>query len=121
MGLDFACEADGERGVVVQSAPDLLGIFADDGEVRIDLGETLVTQGVSTADVWCDVGIWRGEVGQDGFGESSVAAISVFERLGAVGVGLEESDCIGDDRVGEEVLEGLSQYGGTQIGLGMSR
>ena len=114
MGLDFACEADGERGVVVQSAPDLLGVFADDGEVGVDLGETLVAQGVSTADVWCDVGVWCGEVGQDGFGETSVAAVGVFERFGAVGVGLEEGNCIGDDRVGEEVLEGLSQsqYGG---------
>ena len=43
VALDAVRDTDGVGRAVVDDAADLLGVFADDGEARVDLRETLVT------------------------------------------------------------------------------
>lgn len=104
MVLDVTCKAHWVRRIVVDTAADLLGIFADNGEASIDLAQTLVTQRVGTSDVGGNVAVRCREVGQDWFGKAVVALVGQFERLSTIGVALEEGDAIGDNRVGGQVL-----------------
>jgi hypothetical protein len=103
--LDVAGHTDGKSGGVVDSAADLLGIFADDGEARVDLGQTLVTQSIGAGQVRCDIAVRGGEVRQDGLGDAGVGVVAELEGLGAVGIALEEGDGVGDDGVGGEMLK----------------
>lgn len=103
--LDVASHADRESGSVVDGATDLLGVFTDDGEARVDLGQTLVTQSIGAGQVRCDIAVRSGEVGQNGLGDAGVGVVAELEGLGAVGVALEEGDGVGDDGVGGEMLE----------------
>lgn len=104
MVFDVARKAHRIARLVVDDAADFLGILADDGEPRVDLAQTLVTEGVGAGQVGRDIAVGSGEVGQDGLGQAGVAVVGVFEGLGAIGVALEEADGVGDDGVGGEVL-----------------
>lgn len=104
MGLDIACKTHWVGCIVVETAADLLGIFADDREAGIDLGQTLVSQRVGTSDIGGNVAVRCREVGQDWFGKAVVALVGKLERLGTIGVALEEADAIRDNRVGGQVL-----------------
>jgi hypothetical protein len=103
--LDIASHTDWESGGIVDSAADLLGIFTDDREARVDLGQTLVAQSIGAGQVGRDIAVGSGEVGQDWLGDAGVGSVAELEGLGAVGVALEERDGVGDDRVGGEMLE----------------
>lgn len=104
MVLDIARNPHGIARRVVERAPDLLGILADDGEAGVDFGQALIAEGVGSRQVRAHVGVGRGEVGEDGLCETGVACVGEFEGFGAVGVGFETSDGVGNDGVGGEVL-----------------
>lgn len=110
MVLDIARKAHRVPRRVAERAPDLLGVLADDGEAGVDLGEALVAEGVGAGQVGGDVGVGCGEVGEEGLCEAGVACVGVFEGLGAVGIGFEEGDGVGDDGVGGEVLSICVRY-----------
>lgn len=93
-----------EERSVDDGAFNLLGLFLDDREPFVDFGETLVAESVGFGDVGCDVGVGRGEVGEEGLCETLVALVGVFDRGGAVLVVFEGGDGVGHQRVGGEVL-----------------
>lgn len=103
--LDVASYTDREPSGVVDGAADLLSIFTDDGEARVDLAQALVAQSIGAGQVRCDIAVGSGEVGQDWLGEAGVGVVAELDGLGAVGVALEEGDGVGDDGVGGEMLE----------------
>lgn len=104
MLLDIASDTDRESGGVIDGTADLLGIFTDDREARVDLGQTLVAQSIGAGQVGRNIAVGSGEVGQDWLGDAGVGVVAELEGLGAVGVALEEGDGVGDDRVGGEML-----------------
>lgn len=63
MGLDIACEAHWVGRIVVETAADLLGFFAEDREAGIDLAQSLVSQRVGTSDIGGNVAVRCLEVG----------------------------------------------------------
>lgn len=63
MVLDIAGDADRQRGTVVDGTAQLLGVLLEDREAGIDLGQTLVTEGVGAGYVGSDIAVWGGEVG----------------------------------------------------------
>jgi hypothetical protein len=105
MVLNLSSETHGRRSSVVDRATQLLGILLEDGEASIDLGQTLVTEGVGTGQVGSYIAVWGGEVGQDGLRQVGVALVGVLDGLGSVGVALVEGDGVRDDGVGDEMLE----------------
>lgn len=104
MLLDIAGDTDRVPGGVVDGAADLLGVFTDDGEARVNLGQTLVAQSVGAGHVGRDITVRSREVGEDWLGEAVVGLVAVLDGLGAVGVALEEGDGVGDDGVRGEML-----------------
>ena len=60
--LDVASNAHGIGCVVVDGAAELLGIFTDDGEARVNLAQTLVTERVGVRDVGSNEAVGAGEV-----------------------------------------------------------
>ena len=104
MSLDIAHESHWVGGVVVDGVPELIGVLLDERESRVDLRQSLVAEGVCAGQVWCDVAVGFGEVGQEGLGDAVITLICVLYRLGAVLVTLEDGDGVGDDGVGCEVL-----------------
>lgn len=104
MVLDVAREAHRITRGVAEGPADGLGVLADEGEAGVELAEALLAEGVGAGEVGGDIGVGGGEVGEEGLCETGVACVGDFEGLGAVGVGLEASDGVGDDGVGGEVL-----------------
>lgn len=104
----FACipgKTEREEGRVDDGVFDLFGVFLDDGEPFVDLGQTLVAERVGFGDVGCDVGVGCGEVREEGLCETLVALVGVLDGGGAVLVLFERYDGVGDQWVGGEVLE----------------
>lgn len=46
--------------IVIDDSLNLLGVFLDEGEPGVDLGQSLVTQGVRFGDVGGDIGVGLG-------------------------------------------------------------
>lgn len=105
MLLDVTGHTDRVPSGVVDGAANLLGVLTDDGEARVDLGQTLVAQSVGAGQVGSHIAVGSGEVWQDWFGEAVVSLVTVLDGLGANGVAFDEGDGVGDDGVGSEMLE----------------
>jgi hypothetical protein len=83
---------------------ELAGGLLDGGEAGVEGGERGVAEGVGALEVGGGVGEGRGEEGGEGLGERGGQVGGEVEGFGAVGVGLEGGDGVGDERVGEQVL-----------------
>jgi hypothetical protein len=77
------------------------GWLLHDREFGVDCGEGRVAEGIGLFDVWGDVFVGLGEVGEEGFAELLVAGGGEVEGLGAVGIRFEGCDRVVDDGVGE--------------------
>ena len=79
---------DGREGELLE----LGGVFLDDGDALLELGERGVAQLVGARQVRRDVRVRRLEVGVEGCDEGLVCVVEQRKGLGAVRVGLVELD-----------------------------
>lgn len=79
-------------------------VLLDDGEALFNLAEPIVGQAVGALDVWCDVAVGLGQVGDNGLAEAVVGCGAEIQRLLAIRVRLVGADEIRDDGVGGQML-----------------
>lgn len=107
-GLDARLEGKGDDalGTGVQLVCRLL----DEGDLLVNLGQSLVAKGVGLLEIRSHELERAGEVGNEGLGKGLVGRVAELQRLLTVGVLLKAGDTVVDDGVVEEVLKSYCQY-----------
>lgn len=110
-GVDVNNVVPALESFVVRKKDEALGVrvqlpggLLDNRPPLVNLGQGLIAEIVGLQDVWLDVLVGLGQVGQDGGGKGFVRGVTELEGLLAVWVRLEGLDAVVDNRVGSQVL-----------------
>lgn len=82
----------------------LAGRLLDNRPPLVDFCQGLVAEVVRLLDIWLDILVGLGQIGQDGGSKGLVGGVAELKGSLAVGIRLEGLDAVVDDRVARQVL-----------------